>query len=110
MTSDTGEEAKLTAEFDGDDAEVTDALDLLFKGRVQELIPPEEMGEFHDFVVDVGLETKNYTFDVMCNQFVKANATNTAAVRAAHKESRRDTLRAANNILLKLSRRKPPVQ
>ena len=27
-----------------------------------------DMGEFQDFVVDVGLETKNYTFDVMCNQ------------------------------------------
>ena len=36
------------------------------------------MDEFHDFVVDVGLETKKYKFDVMCNQFIKANATNTA--------------------------------
>ena len=26
------------------------------------------MDEFHDFVVDVGLETKKYKFDVMCNQ------------------------------------------
>ena len=34
------------------------------------------MDEFHDFVVDVGLETKDYKFDVMCNQFIKANAVN----------------------------------
>ena len=49
------------------------------------------LDEFHDFVVDVGLETKNYRFDVMSIQFVKANATNTAAVRAQHQQSRRDT-------------------
>ena len=48
------------------------------------------MDEFHDFVVDVGLETKHYKFDVMQNQFVKANATNTAQVRAQRQESRRD--------------------
>ena len=29
------------------------------------------MDEFHGFVVDVGLETKRYRFDVMSNQFVK---------------------------------------
>merc|ERR1719326_1996858 len=39
------------------------------------------MDEFHDFVVDVGLETKQYKFDVMCNQFIKANATNVAQKR-----------------------------
>jgi len=60
MTSDTGEEAKLTAEFDGDDAEVTDALDLLFKGRVQELIPPEEMGEFHDFLREEAIMRRRF--------------------------------------------------
>ena len=43
------------------------------------------MEEFHDFVVDVGLETKKYRFDVMCNQFIKANATNTAAVASQRK-------------------------
>ena len=48
------------------------------------------MDEFHDFVVDVGLETKTYTFDVMCNQFIKANATNTAQVRAQRQEEKRD--------------------
>ena len=45
------------------------------------------MDEFHDFV-DVGLETKDYEFDVMCNQFIKANATNTAQVLAAQEEKR----------------------
>ena len=49
-----------------------------------------DMGEFHDFVVDVGLETKDYTFDVMCNQFVKANATNTAQVREQRMEARKN--------------------
>merc|ERR1719262_1466006 len=48
------------------------------------------MDEFHDFVVDVGLETKDYKFDVMCNQFIKANATNTAAVAAQRAEAKRD--------------------
>ena len=78
------------------------------------------MDEFHDFVVDVGLETKAYKFDVMvqsqsllepfsqhpkmqvsaslkldrlcsqCNQFVKANAVNTAQARAQRHEEKRD--------------------
>ena len=48
------------------------------------------MDEFHDFVVDVGLETKHYRFDVMQNQFVKANATNIAQVREQRKDARRD--------------------
>ena len=49
-----------------------------------------DMGEFQDFVVDVGLETKTYTFDVMCNQFVKANATNTAQVREQRMAARKN--------------------
>jgi hypothetical protein len=49
-----------------------------------------DMGEFHDFVVDVGLETKTYTFDVMCNQFIKANATNTAQVREQRMAARKN--------------------
>jgi len=44
--------------------------------------------EFHDFVVDVGLETPKYKFDVMTNQFIKANATNTAAAYDAHRQAR----------------------
>ena len=48
------------------------------------------LDEFHDFVVDVGLETKEYKFDVMCNQFIKANAINSAQVRAQRQEEKRD--------------------
>ena len=55
------------------------------------------MDEFHDFVVDVGLETKQYKFDVMCNQFIKANATNTAAVRAQRQEEKRDAQSRGND-------------
>ena len=39
------------------------------------------MSEFKDLVKDVGLETKDLRFDVMCNMFIKANALNTNAVR-----------------------------
>jgi hypothetical protein len=56
------------------------------------------MDEFHDFVVDVGLETKNYKFDVMCNQFIKANATNTAQVRAQRQEEKRDAQSRGNDV------------
>ena len=38
--------------------------------------------EFHDFVVDVGLETKAYKFDVMSTQFTKANSTHLVAAAA----------------------------
>ena len=40
------------------------------------------MEEFHDFVVDVGLETKVYKFDVMSTQFTKANSTHLVAEAA----------------------------
>ena len=45
------------------------------------------LDEFHDFVVDVGLETKQYKFDVMTTQFIKANATNIAQVREQRKQA-----------------------
>ena len=48
------------------------------------------LDEFHDFVVDVGLETKQYKFEVMTNQFIKANATNVAAVREQRMQAKRD--------------------
>lgn len=45
----------------GDDpAEVTDALDMLFKGRVEELIPPEELGEFHDFLREEAIMRRRF--------------------------------------------------
>lgn len=40
--------------------EVEDALDLLFKGRVEEVIPPEEIGEFHDFIRDEALRRRRF--------------------------------------------------
>merc|ERR1719182_211536 len=48
-----------------------------------------EMAEFKDFVDECGLETKAVNFDLMTNQFIKANATNSAQVRDQHAESRR---------------------
>ena len=48
------------------------------------------MGEFHDFVVDCGLETKTVNFDVMTNMFVKANATNTAQVYQQRMDEKRN--------------------
>ena len=55
------------------------------------------MDEFHDFVVDVGLETKQYKFDVMSTQFIKANATNTAQVRAQRQDEKRDAQSRGND-------------
>ena len=55
------------------------------------------MDEFHDFVVDVGLETKSYKFEVMQNQFIKANATNTAQVRQQRQEEKRDAQSRGND-------------
>ena len=49
-----------------------------------------DMGEFHDFVVDVGLETKTYTFDVMSTQFVKANVDNVAQVQQQKMQGRKN--------------------
>merc|ERR1719197_2181282 len=48
-----------------------------------------EMSEFKDFVDECGLETKAINFDQMTNNFIKANATNSAQVRDQHAESRR---------------------
>jgi hypothetical protein len=52
--------------------------------RASSVSPPQDalemsMDDFHHFVVDVGLETTKYTFDIMSNQFVKPNAVNTAS-------------------------------
>ena len=44
---------------DGEDA--TDALDMLFQGRVEELIPPEELGEFHDFIREEAIMRRRFT-------------------------------------------------
>jgi len=44
------------------------------------------MSEFKDLVKDVGLETKDLKFDVMCNMFKKANALNSNAVMQQRKQ------------------------
>jgi hypothetical protein len=43
-----------------EDSEVEDALDLLFTGRVDEVIPPEEAGEFHDFIREEALRRRRF--------------------------------------------------
>ena len=40
-----------------------------------------EMAEFHDFVDECGLETKHVSFDLMTNNFITMNATNSGAGR-----------------------------
>ncbi len=42
------------------DAEVEDALSLLFAGRVEALLPPEEIGEFHDFIREEALRRRRF--------------------------------------------------
>ncbi|HJN91154.1 MAG TPA: hypothetical protein QGF05_00330 [Dehalococcoidia bacterium] len=43
-----------------EEGEVEDALDMLFKGRVEEVIPPEEVGEFHDFIREEALRRRRF--------------------------------------------------
>jgi hypothetical protein len=43
-----------------EEGEVEDALDVLFKGRVEEVIPPEEVGEFHDFIREEALRRRRF--------------------------------------------------
>ena len=45
---------------DGGEADVNDALDLLFAGRVEELIPAEELGEFHDFIREEAIRRRRF--------------------------------------------------
>ena len=48
-----------------------------------------EMAEFYDFVSECHLETRQVNFDMMSNQFIKANAVNNAQAREAHHDLRR---------------------
>ena len=52
MTDSEDAVAAPEAQMDADGEDAGDALDLLFQGRVEELVPPEELGEFHDFIRD----------------------------------------------------------
>ena len=51
-----------------EEAEAADAVDLLLKGRIEEVLPPEELGEFHDFVREEALMRRRFavSFRVEC--------------------------------------------
>ncbi|MEE9276901.1 MAG: hypothetical protein V3V06_00645 [Dehalococcoidia bacterium] len=42
------------------DGEVEDILSLLFNGRVADVMPPEEVGEFHDFIREEALRRRRF--------------------------------------------------
>ena len=59
------EESEAVAQDPSEDGEeeegaLQDALDFLFKGRVEEVIPPEELGEFHDFIREEALRRRRF--------------------------------------------------
>ncbi len=51
-----------------DDHGVEDALDLFFAGRVEEVLPPSDLGEFHDFIREDALRRRRFavSFRVEC--------------------------------------------
>ena len=56
------------------------------------------MAEFQDCVTECNLVTSEVNFGLMTNTFTKANATNVAAVRAAHEEVRRGIAAASTRL------------
>ncbi len=60
MTDSEDAAAAPSAEMDEDGEDATDALDMLFQGRVEELIPPEELGEFHDFIREEAIMRRRF--------------------------------------------------
>ena len=63
------------------------------------------MSEFKDFVTDCGLVTKDVSFELMTNTFIKANATNSAQVRAQHADGRRNAAGKANEAPAKATKK-----
>ena len=57
--TDSGD-AVAAQEAGADAAEASSALDMLFQGRTEELIPPEELGEFHDFIREEALMRRRF--------------------------------------------------
>lgn len=51
-----------------EEQEAADAVDLLLKGRIEEVLPPEELGEFHDFIREEALMRRRFavSFRVEC--------------------------------------------
>lgn len=47
--------------MDAEGEEAADALGILFDGRVEELVPPEELGEFHDFIREEAIMRRRFT-------------------------------------------------
>ena len=47
---------------DGDEQEngAVDALDLLFEGKVESVMPEEDLGEFHDFIREEALRRRRF--------------------------------------------------
>ena len=60
MTDSGDAVAAQAAGADGDAEELSSALDMLFEGRTEELIPPEELGEFHDFIREEALMRRRF--------------------------------------------------
>ena len=58
MGSGSSLDALDTASSTLEDKDVADVLDLLFVGRIEELVPPEDLGEFHDFIREKGIRRR----------------------------------------------------
>lgn len=74
MAPDDPSDSPAPDEFEDDgldvaaDGEELDALDLLFEGKVDQVIPPEDLGEFHDFIREEALRRRRFavSFRVDC--------------------------------------------
>lgn len=51
-----------------EEAEAADAVEMLLKGRIEEVLPPEELGEFYDFIREEALMRRRFavSFRVEC--------------------------------------------
>ena len=51
-----------------EEAQAADAVEMLLKGRIEEVLPPEELGEFYDFIREEALMRRRFavSFRVEC--------------------------------------------
>lgn len=51
-----------------EEAEAADAVEMLLKGRIEEVLPPEELGEFYEFIREEALMRRRFavSFRVEC--------------------------------------------